>query len=250
MNDGGTQEDDLTTSIVITMAGFGTRFREAGYDQPKYTIEARGATLFDWSMRGLQTLIEMGSPFLFVVRAADRKAEFIRERAISHGIRDVELVELDAPTDGQATTARLVMEHLTPAGPMAIFNIDTAVRPCLLDPRQASGHGWIPCFRAPGDAWSFVRTDRAGRVVEVREKQRISDLATIGFYWFSSPALYAEAYDTYYAATGREEAGERYVAPLYNQLIGDGRRVTFSEIPFEAVTPLGTPSEVERFLAT
>jgi len=238
------------TSVVITMAGFGNRFLEAGYEQPKYTIEARGATLFDWALRGLRAFVEAGSPFLFVVRAEDATADFIRVRAAANGIRDVQLLELDAPTDGQATTARLAVEGLEPTDPMAIFNIDTGIEPHLLAPGQARGDGWIPCFRAPGDHWSFARTDASGDVVEVREKQRISDLCTIGLYWFSSSLLYAEAYDAYYSSGAREEAGERYVAPLYNQLILEGRRVTVSEIPFEAVTPLGTPLEVERFLAT
>ena len=39
--------------MIITMAGLGTRFRKAGYDCPKYMIEARGKTLFEWSMDSL-----------------------------------------------------------------------------------------------------------------------------------------------------------------------------------------------------
>ncbi|MBJ6751470.1 glycosyltransferase family 2 protein [Geomonas anaerohicana] len=237
------------TTVVITMAGFGSRFRDAGYQQPKYMIEANGATLFDWSMRGLQAFIDQGSPFLFVVRRADQGADFIRARAKANGIDDVQVIELDQPTDGQATTARLACDHLEPDTPVAIFNIDTGVQPYLLKPVQASGDGWIPCFRAPGEAWSFVRTDEACRALEVREKKRISELATIGFYWFSSAALYCNAYDTYYSCAGREERGERYVAPVYNQLIAEGRDVMVTELDFASVTPLGTPKEVETFIA-
>jgi NDP-sugar pyrophosphorylase family protein len=237
-----------STSVVITMAGFGTRFLEAGYEQPKYTIEARGLTLFEWALRGLAAFVEAGSPFLFVVRGEDATAGFIREGAARRGIDDVRLLELDAPTDGQATTARLAVDRLEPDAPMAIFNIDTGIEPGLIAPEQAAGDGWLPCFKAPGDHWSFARTGESGDVVEVREKERISDLCTIGLYWFSSSALYAGAYDEYYGRAGREERGERYVAPLYNQLIQDRRRVTVTEIPFESVTPLGTPDEVEAFL--
>ncbi|MBU5637829.1 glycosyltransferase family 2 protein [Geomonas sp. Red69] len=237
------------TTIVITMAGFGRRFLDAGYTVPKYMIQARGLTLFDWSMKGLQSFIDTGSPFVFVVRAEDRAADFIRERAAARGIGTVGVIELAAPTDGQATTARLACGEIDGAAPMAIFNIDTGVQPGLLQPGQAAGYGWIPCFRAPGEGWSFVRCADDGRAVEVREKNRISELATIGFYWFSSAALYARAYDAYYAVAGREERGERYVAPLYNQLIAEAREVTVTEIPFGSVTPLGTPDEVSRFLA-
>ena len=40
-------------TVIITMAGLGSRFRKAGYNCPKYMIEAKGKTLFDWSMDSL-----------------------------------------------------------------------------------------------------------------------------------------------------------------------------------------------------
>ena len=40
-------------TIVITMAGLGSRFKKAGYTVPKYMIEAHGKTLFEWSMESL-----------------------------------------------------------------------------------------------------------------------------------------------------------------------------------------------------
>ena len=40
--------DELT--IIITMAGVGSRFKKAGFSQPKYMISVKGKTLFQWSM--------------------------------------------------------------------------------------------------------------------------------------------------------------------------------------------------------
>lgn len=40
--------------VVITMGGLGSRFRKIGYTIPKYMIEARGKTLFEWSMISLE----------------------------------------------------------------------------------------------------------------------------------------------------------------------------------------------------
>lgn len=40
-------------TIIITMAGMGMRFRNAGYTVSKYMIEAKGKTLFEWSMDSL-----------------------------------------------------------------------------------------------------------------------------------------------------------------------------------------------------
>src|SRR5688572_29356557 len=93
------------SNVVITMAGFGKRFLDAGYTVPKYQVSVRGRTLFAWSMESLRSFITQGSPFVFIVRAADLASAFIRQEAQALGISSVQLIELQAPTDGQATTA-------------------------------------------------------------------------------------------------------------------------------------------------
>ena len=63
--------------IIITMAGLGTRFKKAGYDCPKYMIEAKDKTLFEWSMDSLLDYNSHVSKYIFVVRAEDNSSEFI-----------------------------------------------------------------------------------------------------------------------------------------------------------------------------
>jgi len=93
--------------------------------------------------------------------------------------------------------------------------------------------------------------DRHGRkVVELREKKRISDHATVGLYWFDSAKRYINAYQAYYSVAGREEKGERYVAPLYNQLIDEGKTVHIDVLKLADVGMLGTPDQVEDFIAS
>ncbi len=235
------------TTLVITMAGFGRRFLDAGYAQPKYQIVAHGHTLFWWSLIGLGHLFS-SARFVFVVRAEDRAGAFIRDACDELGIGEVRLVELDAPTDGQATTARIATRECEADAPMAIFNIDTHVRPGALGTPPTGCAGWIPCFGAAGDHWSFVRLDDSGRADLVREKQRISPHATIGYYWFRSARLYEGLYDRYYSAgSDRRERGEAYVAPLYNQLIADGSEVRIAVLPTDAVIVMGTPAELAQF---
>ncbi len=241
--------DEKPWSFIITMAGMGSRFRNAGYDCPKYMIETCGKTLFEWSLTGLTHLLRDDDRFVFVARADDDASAFIKSKTAQMGIAQVQVIELDATTDGQATTAMLALDLLPADDPIAIFNIDTGLAPDALRRDEAVGDGWIPCFRAEGEGWSFCRTDDSGRVLEVREKVRISEWATIGFYWFSSATLYRDTYQRYYGVAGREEKGERYVAPLYNQIIADDGWVSLSDIPLSAVIPLGTPEEVTRFEA-
>ena len=98
-------------NIIITMAGLGSRFRKAGYNCPKYMIEAKGKTLFDWSMDSLIDYNKNVNRYVFVVRAEDDASEFIKTHCASYGIHDVKIVELDHMTDGQATTCMLAIPY-------------------------------------------------------------------------------------------------------------------------------------------
>ncbi|MDP3737446.1 MAG: glycosyltransferase family 2 protein [Hyphomonadaceae bacterium] len=237
----------MKITVIITMGGLGKRFRDAGYDVPKYRICARGRSLFDWSVSSLQSFIEHSSPFVFVVQRGDNARAFIEQRAAELGIKSCEVVEIDGLTDGQATTAMLAEPFLKSTDPIAIFNIDTRVAPEAMPVSAIRGYGWVPCFSAPGDKWSFARAGIDGRIVELREKKRISDNATLGLYYFSSFDLYAETYRGCFAPGASLEAGEKYIAPMYNWLIADGKAVYLHDVPQEAVTALGTPDDLVHF---
>jgi len=234
--------------VVITMAGLGSRFRKVGYNVPKYRILANGKTLFHWSMESLKNFIDSGAHFVFVVRADDQATDFIHEQLKEIGIGSFSIIEINEMTDGQATTAMLAEQSLTDkTAPFCIYNIDTYVDPSALPGSAVRGEGWIPCFDAEGDAWSFVALGPDGRATEVREKVRISPHATIGLYYFSSFEVYRSLYQETYTEERPTEAGEKYVAPIYNALIERNGDVFIHDVPKSALTPLGTPEDVMRF---
>lgn len=238
--------------IVITMAGLGSRFRDAGYNVPKYMIEARGRSLFEWSMESLKGY-GTDNRYTFIVRKEDNAGDFIRSKADEMGIKRVELIELDYRTDGQATTALLAAPRWESSEPLLIYNIDTYVEAYAMNSEELRGDGFIPCFAGEGDHWSFVRLNDLGQAEEVVEKVRISDHCTLGAYYFKSCALYEQLYHEFYeegrcsvltGAAGRE----RYVAPLYNYLISKGGEVYISDVAPEKVHVLGTPEELKVFI--
>ena len=248
-------------NIVITMGGLGARFREAGYNVPKYMIEVRGKTLFEWSLLSLRGFADCAKKYIFLA-LADAKTdakEFIEEKCDALGIQNRAVIILESLTDGQATTALLAAPYWDAADSLLIYNIDTYVEEGAMRSSQVRGEGFIPCFRAEGEHWSFVRLGADGEAAEVAEKRRISENCTIGAYYFASGALYERLYREYYgenrvevdssAQKAHTVNGEKYVAPLYNQLIADGGRVYIAYIPSEKVHVLGTPQELETFRA-
>lgn len=240
----------MTGTMAITMAGMGSRFAKAGYDRPKYEIEALGRPLFDWSMLSLTAFRDAGWRFRFATRAGLDAAPYLRARCAALGIEVDGVLELDGLTDGQATTALMLAEDAPADAPFAIYNIDTFVAPgAMTPPDPADCAGWIPCFPAPGDDWSFARLNREGRVAELREKTRISDHATLGLYWFDAAGRYREVYRDHFARPDGAEKGERYVAPMYNRMIEAGASVRIIDLALDDVGMLGTPEQVDAFVA-
>ncbi len=239
----------IMMTVVITMAGLGSRFQKAGYQIPKYMIEVHGKTLFDWSMDSLKGYNKEDTKYIFIVRQEDHAADFIRDHAKEIGISDITLVEIEQLTDGQATTAMLAAPYWDKNSELMIYNIDTYVERYELKAEDIKGDGYIPCFHAPGDHWSFVKLDENHRAVEVREKQRISDNCTLGAYYFKSCGLYEQLYEEYYSSQEHLEKGEKYVAPLYNYMIEKGMDVRISLLDFQKVHVLGTPEELAVFQA-
>lgn len=235
--------------IVITMAGLGSRFRKAGFNVPKYMIEVKGKTLFEWSLISLQPFYEIASTFIFIV--LKDKAEdvllFINKKCKLLGIKKYNIVCIDRLTDGQASTALLASKYWNLDHSLLIYNIDTYIEPSGVNPNSIRGDGFIPCFNALGNHWSFAKLGENGKVIEVREKERISDHCTVGAYYFKSCRLFSELYDRYYKTNGNLEKGEKYVAPLYNEMIKDGYNVYITDIDSSLVHVLGTPEELTIF---
>lgn len=235
--------------MIITMAGEGRRFRDAGYDCPKYMIMAKGKSLFEWSMDSLVDFNFHVSQYLFVVRKEDGAREFILNHMDQYGINHIEIMEIDHLTDGQATTCMMAIPLCNTKESIMVYNIDTYVEPYGMKYRDIDGEGYIPCFHASGSHWSFVKIDGMGRAIEVREKVRISDNCTLGAYYFASAGMYERIYRDLYIDGDKMENTEKYIAPMYNYMIDRGMKISISIVDSKKVHVLGTPEELEIFKA-
>jgi hypothetical protein len=244
--------------FLFPMAGLSSRFTAAGFAQPKYMLRAGDRSLFEHSISGFSAYYE-NTPFLFIYLADVVDPSFILEGCERRGLplANVRLAGLPAPTDGQAATVAqgLAIAGIDRCEPITIFNIDTMYRTFrqpqfALDP---SVDGYLDVFHAQGDHWSFVRPVGEGReqgfACEVTEKRRISDLCSTGLYHFREAGLFLDAFEEIKGVALDHLPGrERYIAPLYNQLIEKGRKVGYRVIPGQDVRFSGTPAEYCDFV--
>ena len=228
-------------TIIVTMAGTSSRFSAEGVKCPKWQLRLKGRSLLWWSLRSLACYSHADVPFIFIAQRAHAACPFIERAASALRISRWQLLEIDSPTNGQATTVMTAMPLLSSRSPIGIYNIDTHVSPEHLPLPPADCDGWIPHFSALEGSWSYVRLNPDGVVTQVAEKLPISTHASIGFYYFRRFEDFEEAY----WSGASDSSVERYVAPLYNDLIRRGARILGHDVPRGAVIPLGTPAELD-----
>ena len=233
-------------NVVMPMAGRGSRFAQVGYKVPKPMIDVNGKPMYAWATDSLP--LKQARRVIFICLEEHLKG-FGLEEDISKRYSHLEpvIIPLNKVTEGQACTVLEARRYIDLDEPLIVYNADTYCRTGLdetLPTLSKEVGGILGVFRAPGDKWSFAKTDAAGDVVEVAEKKRISDWACTGLYHFSSGAEFVREADAMITANQRVN-GEFYVAPVYNRLISGGRKVAIDEA--KEVWVLGTPEDLSYF---
>jgi len=235
-------------TFIIPMAGRGSRFLEEGYRLPKYMIEVKGKTLFEYSMDSLP--IEIADKLIFICLEEHEKfnvTNFIKNH-ISHA--NIEIIKLDEVTRGQAETVYIAKDYVQNNDEILIYNIDTAfisnkLKKILLD-KDLKKDGVLGAFidKSNDDKWSFAKLDDNKNVILTTEKEKISDYALTGLYHFTKANDFFDIAKKW-IETNTMVRNEFYIAPMYNDLIKNGKNYVLDIV--DSFTPLGTPQEVKSF---
>ena len=232
-------------TVLITMAGAGSRFLSQGYKVPKFMIKARDRSLFEWSLLSLKKFYDQ--KFIFAC-LAEHDANWIIEHAKILGISKACVTSRSKMSLGQAQTAYEALSTSNDSDSLLIYNIDTYIEKGLTPDWGVKYHGYVPVFESIHPGMSFVKYNSEGEVEQIAEKQRISKWATIGAYGFRSIDFYKRLYEHSYLHGGiRMVLGEQYIAPMYQLLLSKGQAIYAPQIDISSVHVLGTPEEVLQF---
>ena len=236
--------------IFIPMAGLSARFTRAGYTLPKYMLFAGDQSLFRIAVSSFATQFDTAR-FVFLYRNIFDTKTFIESECALLGIKQFDLIEIEHPTRGQAETVKFGIDHLLQSGiedEMLVFNADTAKKSFIIPDFINETDGYLEVFEAEGDHWSFAEpvTGSTNRVARTTEKLRISNLCSNGLYHFKTMQLFTDAYQRSFENT--HHTGEYYIAPMYNALIGTGKKIHFLLQPKSAMLLFGTPAEYIDFI--
>lgn len=233
--------------IVIPMAGRGERFLSRGIYTPKPLIDILGRPMMEWALKSVENLPHTETIFI-VLR------EHERDYSVSGTIRRLagkaRIIMLEEPTQGQLCTVLAAKRYIDTDEDILIHNIDTfLISDIASDVKNKSEDtaGIISVIEAPGERWSFAKTDDDGRVIEVAEKARISDNVSTGMYYFSSGKEFVTEAEE--LIKNRETArGEYYVILVYKKYIEKGKKIVISRA--RQMYDLGNVESLEAFKKT
>lgn len=234
-------------NIVIPMAGAGSRFAKAGYKKPKPFIDVLGKPMI---CHVLDNLNIPDAKFILLAR----KEHYHDELETVEWIKahyNVEFVLIDKLTEGAACTVMHAHRLINNDTPLLIANsdqiVDMDIYCYICDSEARHLDGSVLCFRDDDTKWSYARINEDGMITEIREKEVISEYATVGIYYFAKGSLFVEnAIDM--IVRNERVNNEFYVAPVYNYSIQKGSRYGIYNIAMEQMHGTGTPADLDQYI--
>jgi HAD superfamily hydrolase (TIGR01509 family) len=235
---------DSKLNVLIPMAGAGSRFEQAGYTFPKPLIDIKNKPMIQVVVENLN----IDANFIYVVQKKHRE-KYNLDTLLNLITPGCKIVETDGMTEGAACTALLAKEHINNDAPLFFANSDQFVEwdsnEFMYKMNETESDGGIVIFKAIHPKWSFAKVDENGFVTEVAEKNPISDNATVGYYYWKHGSDFVKYAEQMIEKNIRVN-NEFYVCPVFNQAIGDGKKIRTYEA--SEMWGLGDPDSLVYYL--
>ncbi len=233
-------------TVLIPMAGAGSRFQQQGFKLPKPLIDVNGKPMIQWVVENLN----IKANFVFVVQKSHYE-QYNLGIILPLIAPNCKIVQTDGLTEGAACTALLAKEFINNNDHLLIANSDQFVEWDSCDFMwhmiSADADGGILTFEdnTLNPKWSFAKINNLGNVTEVAEKKPISNLATVGIYYFKRGNEFCKFTEQMISKNIRVN-NEFYICPIYNEYIESGKVIKTKNC--EKMWGLGTPEDYNIFL--
>ncbi|ASQ47320.1 HAD-IA family hydrolase [Legionella clemsonensis] len=235
---------DESLNVLIPMSGAGSRFVNAGFTFPKPLISINEKPMIQLVIENLN----VRANFIFIVRR-DHYETYNLESMLKIIAPGCKIVITDQVTEGACCSTLLAAEYINNEAPLLIANSDQFIEwesgAFFHAMNSPNIDGGILTFESTHPKWSYIRLDEHNNVTLLREKEVISNQATVGIYYWARGKDYVR-YARQMIEKNIRVNNEFYVAPVYNEAIADGMK--FKAYVVDKMWGLGTPEDLQHFL--
>ncbi len=230
-------------TIIIPMAGLGSRFYNKGYTDPKPFIKVDGKYMIQ---KVIDNIGIVSDNYIFIMRKEHEEYmdKFIKE------LKNVTIIYISELTEGAACTILKAEEYMNPDDQLLLVNSDQYLE---WDPFEFLLHsqnfdGCISVFKETenSEKWSYAKIDENGLVESVSEKKRISEFATTGVYYYKYSSDFIKCAKQMIDKKIKVN-NEYYTCPVYNEAILNGLKIGIKLC--DKMWSLGTPEDLDYYNA-
>ena len=234
----------MQTTVVIPMAGLGSRFAKAGWKMPKPFISFSGKMMVEHVIESFRE-VKDELQFVLILRDDFLKA-FPKEVSELAKKGNVSFLSVAKVTQGAACTVLLAREYFR-SGRLIVADSDTFYDPKVISDffeqiNQQDVSQSVITFPSTLPCFSYIQID--GKNVSVAEKQVISNHAISGVYYFRDGETFVES-AIEAMIYGDREKGEFYMSTIFGKVAKNrGESVRIFEIQPEKMYCTGTPDQL------
>lgn len=227
------------------MAGRGERFH-GRYRVPKPLITIRGKSMVEWAVETL----DLPGNYIFIL-LKEHEDQFNIGKLLKEKYTRSTIITIDAVTEGPACTALLAKDLINNDHPLIITNCDQVMTWNSANfksyIKSKDLDGCVVTYYSTTEKNSYALVNEQGVVSEVAEKKVISDYSLNGIHYWAKGSYFVSSAERMIHCNDRVN-NEFYVAPTYNYLISEGKKITVFNLDVGQHHPVGTPEDLERFL--
>jgi capsule biosynthesis phosphatase len=231
-------------NILIPIGGIGKRFSDEGYSSPKPLIKVLGIPMIQRVIASLKTNSE--DLIHIVFNPELNQWNFTETLQKEFPEKNFRFVQLEKQTRGAAETILHGLRGLDPKDlnrGFLIVDCDTFYSDDVVGKYKVKGNSNLIFYFKDTEEkpiFSYINLDESGRVIEIKEKIKISNNANCGAYGFQSGDVLEK-----YCKSILNKEGELYVSRVYDEMIQSGETVLSSKI--EGFDCVGTPLQLRVF---
>lgn len=233
-------------NIVIPMAGAGSRFRIAGFEEPKPFIEFNNKMMIEHVLSSFESV---EANFILVLQEKFLTEQKVQLEKLQKNY-PVSFVTVPKLTMGAAITALAAHKAINPdfdiifADSDNIFSSDDILE-FINYSRNKNLAGALLTIHSDKPCYSYARVDTDGCLIETKEKEVISDHAITGVYYFKNINDFKDAVIDLVVESDLSK-GEFYMSNVFNHLRKATNKIGVYDIAhFDCV---GTPEQLYDYI--
>ena len=232
--------------IIIPLGGIGLRFKENGYKKPKALINIYGKPIISYLLDNLNT---DNIDYIFIPYNKEYKYYRLEDILIKNYPKiNFKFFCLENNTRGAAETINIGLNNINEKRDIPVICLDSDNYYTCDIISQWNGENCIFSFEDKNEnpIYSYIKTNKNNEIIDIKEKDKISNNACTGAYGFSS----INELNNYTSKIIKEDITQKsefYTSGVIKEMISEGQIFKNQTILNSEFICLGTPLQLRFF---